>query len=601
MESREWKMDKAKTEQNLVQMFYNQVLKYGDRVALKMKREGRYQDISWNQFAKSVEVIAAALLERGIEKGDRVAILSENRPEWVYTDLAILSVGAVTVPIYATNPAAQVNAILKDSQAAAIVVSNQEQLQKVGAAIQVFTFEELLRRGGPCARPNTGQSRGVAPTLNQDSLATLIYTSGTTGEPKGVMLTHGNFLSNCQACAQVIPINDQDIYLSFLPLSHVFERLAGYYLMIHQGATIAYAENMETVPQNMMEVQPTVMCGVPRFFEKLHAKVMESVQQSTGLKRKIAEWAFELARRGGPMHLSVGAGPCARPNNVGQPQGVAPTLSYKIANLLVFRKLRSKLGGRLRFFVSGSAPLAKEIAEFFYGVGILILEGYGLTETSPVISCNRLDRFRFGTVGLPVPGVEVKIAPDGEILTRGPHVMKGYYKMETATKEVLTDDGWFHTGDIGGFDADGFLRITDRKKDLIITSGGKNVAPQKIENLLKQSSYILDAMLYGDRKKYLTCLIVPNIPKIEAYAQKSGVRWNNAQELLSLPETRRLIHQQIDLQSKELAPYEQIKYFVLLDKPLTQEAGELTPTLKIRRKIVTEKYRDLLEKLYEMQ
>jgi long-chain acyl-CoA synthetase len=271
---------------------------------------------------------------------------------------------------------------------------------------------------------------------------------------------------------------------------------------------------------------------------------------------------------------------------------------YSLADFLVFRKLKAKLGGRMRFFVSGGAPLAKEIAEFFYGVGILIIEGYGLTETSPVISCNRVDKFRFGTVGLPVPGVEVAIAQDGEILTRGPHIMKGYYRKEGATREALTSDGWFHTGDIGGFDADGFLRITDRKKDLIITSGGKNVAPQKIENLLKQSLYILDAMVYGDRKKYLTCLMVPNIPKIEAYAKKNGVRWNNAQELLSLPETQQLIHQQIDLQSKELAPYEQIKYFVLLDKPLTQSAGELTPTLKIRRKIVTEKYKHLLEQLY---
>ncbi|MBI1976027.1 MAG: long-chain fatty acid--CoA ligase, partial [Candidatus Omnitrophica bacterium] len=450
-----------------------------------------------------------------------------------------------------------------------------------------------------------------APTLILDSLATLIYTSGTTGEPKGVMLTHGNFLSNCQACAQVIPINDRDVYLSFLPLAHVFERLAGYYLMIHQGAVIAYAENIDTVPQNMMEVQPTVMCGVPRFFEKLYGRVMESVQQSTGLKRKIAEWAFELARRGGVTRpeQSRRAPPlqkwqpqdipsCLSDRSVGAGLKPAPTLSRTIADLLVFRKLRSKLGGRLRFFVSGSAPLAKEIAEFFHGVGILIIEGYGLTETSPVISCNRLDRFRFGTVGLPVPGVEVKIAPDGEILTRGPHVMKGYYKMETPTKEVLADDGWFHTGDIGEIDSDGFLKITDRKKDLIITSGGKNVAPQKIENLLKQDEYILDAMLYGDRKKYLTALLIPNLSKLESYAKEQSISWTSTVELLQNSAIQQLIRQRIDLKSTELAPYEQIKYFVLLDKPLSQEAGELTPTLKIRRKIVTEKYRDLLEKLY---
>lgn len=569
------------SESNLIEMFRNRVQKYGDRVALRVKKEGCYQDISWREFGDRVDRVAAGLHTLGLVPGDRVAILSENRPEWAYADLGALSIGCITVPIYATNPPAQISYILQDSESKVLFVSTQDQLQKIvpirvqlsslktivvmdpvqSVLTGILSLSELMEMGGKDVK-----YQDLTPSV--EDLATLIYTSGTTGEPKGVMLTHRNFLSNCQGCAQVIPINDQDVYLSFLPLSHVFERMAGYYLMIHQGATIAYAENLETVPQNMLEVQPTVMCGMPRFFEKLYARVMESVQSTHGLKRKIAEWALRVGQR------SMVKG--------------QRKVDLFLADFLVFRKLKSKLGGRLRFFVSGSAPLAKEIAEFFYGVGILILEGYGLTETSPVISCNRLDRFRFGTVGLPVPGVEVKIAPDEEILTRGPHVMKGYYKMETATKEVLTDDGWFHTGDMGEIDSDGFLKITDRKKDIIITSGGKNVAPQKIENLLKQSPYILDAMLYGDRKKYLTCLIVPNISKIEGHAEGRD-------------EINQLIRRQIDLQSKELAPYEQIKYFVLLDHPLTQEAGELTPTLKIRRKTVTEKYRDLLEKLYEMQ
>ena len=567
-------------EASLVAMFHNRVQRYGNRTALKVKREGTYRDISWIEFQQNVDTIAAALLDLGIQKGDRVAILSENRPEWAYTDLAILSVGAVTVPIYATNPAAQVNILLGDSQSKGVVVSNQEQSGKINeSTVVILTFEELTQKGKTELPKRKEEIRAISDSLTCESLATLIYTSGTTGEPKGVMLTHGNFLSNCTATAQAIPICDDDLYLSFLPLSHVFERMAGYYLMLHQGATIAYAETMETVPENMMEVRPTVMCGVPRFFEKLHGKIMETVQNSHGLKRKIAEWAFTLAK---------------------QEAGIGK-FELNLADLLVFHKLKSKLGGRLRFFVSGGAPLAKEIAGFFYGVGILILEGYGLTETSPVISCNRLDKFRFGSVGQVIAGVEVKIAEDGEILTRGPHVMKGYFGKEEATKEVLTTDGWFHTGDIGEFDRDGFLKITDRKKDLLITSGGKKVAPQKIENLLKQSEYILDAMVHGDGKRYLTALLVPEVQKIERYANQQGITWNSIQELLVYPVIQQLIRETVDQQSKDLAPYERIKYFVLLDKPLSQEAGELTPTLKIRRKIVTEKYRGLLEKLYEMQ
>lgn len=542
-------------------LFFSQASKYGKRTALKVKRKGRYRDISWEEFARHVKIFALKILSHHIDAGDRLAILSENRPEWAYADLAIQSCNAITVPIYATSTAKEIEQILLDCKAKIIFVSNDEQSLKVNSIKQNLPFlEKLIVFDDFDYKTSDEQTEAFVPLLEErlknmreDDIATIIYTSGTTGEPKGVMLTHKNFLSNCHSCADVLPINNTDIYLSFLPLSHVFERMAGFYLMMSLGVSIAYAESLDLVAQNILEIRPTIMCGVPRFYEKMFIKVNERIPRNPILKRILLPF--------------------------------------------IKRVVRKKLGGRLRFFVSGGAPLSREIAEFFLSFGVLILEGYGLTETSPVITVNRPRMFKFGTVGIPIPDVEIKLAEDGEILTKGPNVMKGYYNRQDQTNEVIKDD-WFYTGDIGNVDEDGFLMITDRKKELIVTSGGKNVAPQKIENLLVADRFISQAFVYGDRHNYLVALLVPRFDALRRYAEYKKLPERSNSDLLKNPQIMDLIRRRIDRRSIELARYEQIKYFALMEREFSQEKGELTPTLKIKRRVVSERYKDLLESLY---
>ena len=557
-------------------MFMAQAARLGSRPVFLAKRDGRYQPVSWIEARAQIEEIALGLIDLGLQPGDRVAILSGNRPEWAIADLAVLSAGGVTVPIYATLTAPEIEHLLRDSGAHILFVSDPELMGKVlhlqkPLELKIILFDAPYRVSGPrvwwlgellgLGRTASAEQR-KALTLrleegNAQGLASIIYTSGTTGAPKGVQLTHDNFLSNCRAVKEVLPIGEQDLLLSFLPLSHVFERMAGYYFVLSVGGTIAYAENMESVPKNLLEVRPTVVTGVPRFYEKIHERVLAAVESGSPLKQALFGWAF---RAGGKNPLS-----------------------RRVADRLVFSKLRRRLGGRLRFCISGGAPLPKPIAEFFYTAGILILEGYGLTETSPVIACNRLDRFRFGTVGLPLPGLEVKIAEDAEVLTRGPHVMTGYYGNPAATAEVIDGEGWFHTGDIGVLDADGFLAITDRKKDLIKTSGGKMVAPQKLEAALKEDQVIADCVVIGDRRKYLTALIVPDPAKLQDLTgQQAHARvWERVEQV-----------------NRTLASFEQIKKITLLPEPFTLGGGELTPTLKVKRRIVSERYADSIEAMY---
>lgn len=548
---------------SIPQLFFSQVVKYGRRCAIKVKRKGRYEDISWEEFGRAVWGIAYRLMSLGVKPGDRIAILSENRPEWAYADLGIQTCGAITVPIYATNTANQVSQILLDCKARILFASGEEQLAKIdsvrgslGFLEKVVVFDKLdeFMKLFNRVTPLQGHPESAVASIEEDDIATIIYTSGTTGEPKGAMITHKNFLSNCKACSEVLPLSEKDVYLSFLPLSHVFERMAGLYLMVSKGVTIAYAENLEAVPQNILEVRPTIMCGVPRFYEKIYNKINEKLPHSPFFKRLLLP--------------------------------------------LIKKSIKKKLGGNLRFFVSGGAPLSKEIAEFFFSFGILILEGYGLTETSPVIAVNSPEKFKFGSVGLPISGVEVKIAPDGEILTKGPHIMKGYYNRVDWTDEVIKE-GWFYTGDIGYIDKDGFLFITDRKKELIVTSGGKNVAPQKIENLLTSDRFISQAFVYGDRHNYLVALIVPNLEALKRYANYKKISYSSNLDLIRNPQINDLIRQRIDKRSAVLASFEQLKYFALLDKEFTQTAGELTPTLKLKRRVIAAKYKDLLESLYK--
>lgn len=582
-------------------MFFAQADRLGNKPALYSKQQNQYIEISWKQFKGMVLKAACELQRLGVVRGDCVALLSENRPEWAVVDLAAQSLGACLVPIYATSSLKEAGYCIRHSGAKVIFVSSTEQFYKVqGFLIESSSVKHIIVFDGStqqdarvlswdrivkAAEVNPSEETEIRNQIGQikpDQLATVIYTSGTTGPPKGVMLSHRNFLINCWDARSAIDLRDSDITLSFLPLSHVFERTAGYYFPIMMGATIAYAENMNKVPDNLLEIKPTVACSVPRLYEKIYEKVSEKITAAPPLRRKMAEWAIATGYKTIPFRLSRQALPFVL------------NIQYQIASLLVFKKLREQLGGRLRFFISGGAPLSKQIAEFFYAAGVTILEGYGLTETSPVIAVNRIGKMKFGTVGTPFEHVEVRLSEDGEIAVKGPSVMKGYYKDEAATQQVI-QDGWFYTGDIGQIDSEGFLSITDRKKDLIVTSGGKNIAPQNIENLLNTNPYIQQTVVLGDQHNFLVALIVP---KFENLARQLNAENLPRKELVCKPAANKIIEEAIQDQTAELPNYEKIKIFRLLDTELSQENGELTPTLKVKRKVVAERYRSLIDQMY---
>ena len=577
---------------------------YRKPALLRYKAEGAWRDIASEEFVSTVRSLSLGLAALGVRKGDRVAILSENRPEWTACDHALLNLGAVNVPIYATLLTDQVRFILENSQARLLVVSTAAQMEKIlpaRAALHdlerlvildppqtpppgAVTWAALLKEGEAAHRADPGRFESIRASVAPEDLASVLYTSGTTGDPKGVMLTHHNFASNVNATVSLIPFSAEDICLSLLPLTHVFERMVEF-AYLSQGATIAYAESFDAVPQNLAEIRPTVMASVPRLFEKVHARVLDSVQASSKVRRLIFAAALAVGRR------------AARPFVDGRPGPAWARLLRPVADHLVFAKLRGRLGGRARFFISGGAPLAPEISLFFHAAGIRILEGYGLTETSPVIAVNTLERTRIGTVGPVIPGIEVRIAPDGEILVRGPNVMKGYFRDEQATREAM-EGGWFHTGDIGVIDADGFLAITDRKKEVLKTSGGKMVAPQPIENLLKTDRFISQAVLIGDRRKFISALIAPNPQWLESYARHKEIPFKDRSELLANPQVLDLYRRRIEAKMAGLPHYETVKKFRLLPRELTQEAGELTPTLKVKRRVIEKRYADLIEAMY---
>ncbi len=585
----------------LISLFEQTIQDYGDKPALAHKpKGGTYQDISYTEFAESVDVFSKGLNELGVQKGDRVAILSENRPEWAITDFSILKSGAVNVPMFSTLTAAQVGYILKDSGAKVICVSTKDQLTKVisirdevPSLEHIIIYNELddevpadVSQFVDVCSKGSETDRSIETDIDENDLATIIYTSGTTGNPKGVMLTHANFISNYNAAKSLIDVTETDVLLSFLPLSHVFERLGGHYVPLFSGAKVAYAESTFTVAQNMQDVSPTVMLSVPRLYETMHDRVLRAVQAGSSLKQKIFHWG-----------VSVGSAVSSRIQHGEKPSALLQ-LKQSIADKLVFAKLKAATGGKLRFFVSGGAALPKSIAEFFHAAGILILEGYGLTETSPIISMNHPDKWKFGTVGAPIPGIEVKIAEDGEIITRGPHVMKGYFNNEEATTESIDSDGWFHTGDIGIFDEDGFIKITDRKKNIIVLSNGKNVAPQPLESQLVQSPFITQIMLVGNERKNIAALIVPNFDALKSWASENGVDTSDLPELLKTREVQQLIQSEIRERLTDFADFEQVRRFALLEKEFSQEEDEMTPTLKLKRNVIIEKYSDVIEGMY---
>jgi long-chain acyl-CoA synthetase len=584
----------------LSKAFWRSVEQHGEKPALLVKREKQYRPITYTELGRRVYAFARALHELGVRKGDRVSILAENCPEWAITDWATLCLGAITVPIYPTLTAPQVGEILRDSEPKVLVVSDKKQRRKACEAVEgtglnpqmiciepdsggeTPSFEQMLNQPGALTE---SELRALVDASQPDDIITFIYTSGTTGEPKGAMLTHRNLLSNIEAVLELIDWRPDDVFLSFLPLSHVFERMGGHFLPIYAGLTIAYAESLFTLANDMVEVKPTLMLGVPRFYASVMDRILASVRQMPPLRQKLFYRTLEV----GKVYAQ-----CWREGR-SAPLGVR--LQHAVLDKLVAAKIRERVGGRLRYFVSGGAALPKEVAEFFHAFGILIIEGYGLTETSPVLTVNPPNAPRFGSVGKPIRGVEIKIAEDGEILARGSNIMLGYYKKPEATAAAIDPDGWFHTGDVGYMDKDGYLYITDRKKDILVLANGKNVAPQPIENMLKQSELIQEAVVYGDGMSAPVALIVPNIDALRAFAKQQGIEATDDDALLNHDAVQKRFRQELERVNRELADFQRLKGFRLISKPFSIETGELTPTLKVKRRVVAEKYAHLLQEM----
>ncbi len=587
--------------ENLGQLFKSTVGRFPKKEAIGFKQGERYRWVTWQEFGGKVDSIASTFMKKGLGSGDRIAILSENRPEWAAADLAAQSIGMITVPIYPSLTSAEIQYILQDSGAKVVAVSNKEllaklipiqknlrdlswilgfdtslSLEKMELGVPIVTMKEIEKEASD---PDLLKKRLAA--VRPEDLCSIIYTSGTTGVPKGVMLSHSNFIENVLACETALRMSSSDVHLSFLPLCHVFERMAGHYLMIRIGARIAYAESLETVPKNLAEVRPTFLLGVPRFFEKTRDRVLEAVKAAPPSKQKLFFWAKSLGER----------------QRTGHGGGLLFRIGRLIAEKLVYKKFRKRLGGRIRFCISGGAALCVELAEFFSDLGVMIYEGYGLTETSPVIAVNREGQFKFGTVGIPLENVQVKISDEGEILTAGPCVMKGYWNKPAETQEVLSE-GWFCTGDLGRIDSEGFLAITGRKKELIVTSGGKKISPRPIEESVESDPYILRCVLFGEGRKFITALIVPRREKLLDFAKETKSAFRDYADLLKDEKIYRFLEERIAAKCCDLANFEKIKYFALLENDFSQSDGELTPTLKVKRETVLAKHREALDRFY---
>ncbi len=592
--------------QSIPQMFFERAAARGHKTAQLSKHGTVWQERSWHDLSTRVRNIAKGLLALGLHVGDRAAILSDSRAEWVQCDLGILAAAGITVPIYPSSTDEQTAYILQHSEATIVFADITLQIDKLlRVRMQAPALRQVIWM---CKRPDTADplllaledliARGAAADdqtavleerlrlLTPEHEATYVYTSGTTGPPKGVVQTHGNHLFMMQSCGKIIEAHEGDVNLLFLPLAHSFARLEEF-LGLYIGLTTAFAESIDALAKNMQEVRPMLVFSVPRVYEKIYARVIAAGTTGSPVKQAIFRWCVGVGKQ-----VSV----------LLQRRQPVPTLlrmQYTLAQKLVFGKLHQAVGGRLRYFVSGGAPLAQEIAEFFHAAGMLILEGYGLTETCPALTVNQFNHYKFGTVGTALPGVEIRLAPDGEILARGPNIAQGYYKRPQETAEVFQDDGWFATGDIGELDSEGFLRITDRKKDLIVTSGGKNIAPQNIENLLKTDRYISQAMVYGDRRHYLTAVLTLDMEEIGPYARAHNIPYHRPEELTAQPQIRQLVESRVVALNQRLASYETIKKFIIAPTDFSPENGLLTPTLKVKRNVVTQQYQTQLEQLYQ--
>lgn len=588
-------------------MLKEQAARFPERIALSHKRRGEYVSLTYAEFYLRVLMAARGLRRLGVVPGERVAILSENRTGWIIADMAALACRGVTVPVYPTNTADQLAYLLAHAGSRIVFLSTRLQYEKLLAVREqlpcletVVSFErfigdkrlpvihlyQLSEISDPITDDERQELESLLDSIVPEDLLTLIYTSGTTGVPKGVMLTHGNVLADAWLGLQRLGgLSNVETFLSFLPLSHVLERTAGYYAAVMSGSRIAFAESVDKVVENIVEVRPTAMVSVPRLFEKIYSRIHENVHLMTPLKRRMFHRAVSIGQR--YVH---------RKYIERRPTGLLG-VRYRLADRLVFQKIRQKFGGSLNFFISGGAPLDKTINEFMWAIGIPVYEGYGLTESSPAITLSALYETRFGSVGRPLAMTEVRLADDGELEMRGPQVMQGYYRDEEATAETIVD-GWLKTGDIARIDSEGFIYIVDRKKELIVTAGGKNIAPQPLENELKLDKYISQAFVYGDRKPYLVALLTPNLERLIELGHQGNLDYFDVEELVASRQVLDILSERIRQHNAKLPPYETIKKFVLLPREFSVEGGELTPTLKLRRKVIYEKYRDKIEALY---
>lgn len=573
--------------------------------ALNYKRDGEWKSISSGEMISRIESIALGLYSLGFRKGDKAAILAANSPEWTLADAGCQFAGIVDVPIYTTLAVNSIKYILNDSEAKIIFLENRAEYDRIAEILaESGSIEKLIFfDAGDVDLPNAlslSQLEAAGERLEDqrldllaeltaavraDDLATLIYTSGTTGEPKGVILTHSNIISNVIDAGEKYDFSIHDISLSVLPLTHVFERSA-MYLYIFNGMSVFYAESVDKVPENLRDVRPTIFVGVPRIFEKVYAKAKLKAAQTGGLKEKIFDWAIEVAKE------------FALQNEKHETVSFFLSLKHRVADALVYSKLREFFGGRLRACITGGAALPDDIFLIFTGAGITIMQGYGLTETSPVITSSNPSEVKLGTVGKPIRNMRVRIAEDGEIEALGPGVMLGYYNKPDATRDAFTDDGWFKTGDIGQIDDEGFLRITDRKKELFKTSGGKYIAPSPIEQMIRSSRFVSQVVLVGNERKFAAALLVPNFEMLESYVKLKGLDARTPAAMCAHPRIINLIERQIESATQSLARFEKVKKVALLENELSVEGGELTPTLKIKRRVVEEKYRDVIESLY---
>jgi long-chain acyl-CoA synthetase len=588
---------------SLAHAFEQRAARYGDRAFLKDKRAGVWTDFSWNRIAAATRRMRAGLLKLGLRPGDRVAILAENCPEWVIADLAALGMGAIVVPLYPTSAAEEIEHVLSDSEARAIAVAGGDHLNRITALAGRLPALEVIvdLRSAASPRPSAS-ARPLIVTLEELSssaeaslsettpsdVATIIYTSGTTGASKGVVLTHGNILANCEAALAALDLNDTDMTLSFLPVAHSFERTAGYYTVMTGGGTIAYAEGLGQIAQNLVEVNPTIVLTVPRLLEVVHSRVLRTVEKASGARRRLFDLALVTGKRAAGYRF------------YGRPVPIYLAAAMAIFRKVVFARIHGLFGTRLRYLISGGAPLPREIFEFFSAAEVPIVEGYGLTEAAPVVSVNLMGgRTRPGSVGRPLGGVEVKLAPDNELLVRGSNVMQGYYKLEEDTRQTIDEAGWLHTGDIAAIDAEGFISIRDRKKEIIVLSGGKNVSPAALEVKLARDPLIAQACVVGDRRKHVAALLVPDFEKLAEVLKGRGITATSLETLVEEPEVKALYHRQLRELNRTLADYEAITAFRLIPTAFSQERSELTPTLKLRRKVILEHYRQQVESMYD--